>query len=122
MMDKLKATSFMVMVLVTFVFAMFIPNATKDLKKPLMVKGYEIVDTNITDEVFEITMRDANGVKYLVQYLANDLEDLVCHKGLYEFANVEREYDCSTPERIMNAMIEELVIQTDETIKDDGAE
>lgn len=121
--NKLKLIGFVTIVfLVTFVFAMIIPNDVQNSEKPLMVKGYEIVDLNIGEDVFELTMKDKDGNEYLVQYLAEDLEDLVCHKGMYEFTNVVREYDCSTPEKMVNAMIEELVIQTDEIIEQDGAE
>jgi hypothetical protein len=60
-----------------------------------------------------------DGVEYMVQYYRDDLEDLVCHKGVYEYADVQREYDCSTPEKIEKAMLEELREQSIESMLDD---
>lgn len=123
MSNKLKLIGFTIIVfLVTFIFAMIVPNDVQNIEKPLTIKGFEIVNTNIKEEVFELTMKDKDGNEYFIQYLADDLEDLVCHKGLYEFTDVERVYDCSTPEKIQESMIKELVEQTIEIIEQDGAE
>lgn len=87
------------------------------IEETMRVQGYEIIETNITENLVTLSFKDNDGEEYLIEYLADDLEDLVCHKGVYEYAKVQRVYDCSTVEKTHTAMIEELAKQAIEIIE-----
>lgn len=82
------------------------------------VEGYKIVSAKDEGDLFRVVFESKEGHQYSAEYLRSHLEDLVCHKGVYEYTDVERVYDCSSPQLIKNAMTQELVTQTIKAIDD----
>lgn len=84
----------------------------------MKVDGYNVIKAYNSD-VFTIELQDKDGNIYQSDYVQQDLEDLVCQKGIHEYTYTLRNYDCSTPEKTLNAMIKELAIQSIQLIKEE---
>lgn len=94
-------------------------NTENTSPKIIMSYGeYNVINVYNTD-LFTIELQDKLGNIYQSDYISEDLEDLVCNKGIYEYMETSRHYDCSTPQKIKEAMIKELTIQTIQLIEEE---
>lgn len=135
-MSKFKV--FSLVILVSFLLGFVIYNISSNLKKdsysdvstinvngtlqkmPIKIdNNYEVIDAKLDQYEITISLLDKkSGEIYESTLPSEDLEDFVCNVQYYSYNGVNKRYDCSTEDKIVESMIREVGLQSVEIINE----